>query len=807
MLLDLYFMIIQYNIIFGVMKLKTIKQKQFSAALLLTLIFGAIISVSAQKSSWPKTIETEKGVITLYQPQPESLEGNTLQGRGAISVKPAKTKKPIFGAAWFKAELEVDRSSRIAVVKDITIPDIRFSDEVDGEANKLIAELIEKEVPKWKLELSVDDIVATLESTSYKSENKYKNDAPEIIISYKPATLVLIDGDPILKDLQGYDLQRIENSQYFIVFEPKTSDYYMYGDRVWFTAKSLSEKWNIVKNPSRTLKKLQDDIEKSNQQNGESPGKNEPVNTENIPDIILRTSPAELIVFEGEPAFNPIPETNLLYVTNSDANVFMDISSQKYFILISGRWYTAKDFKAQWQYIDADKLPAEFAKIPEGTEKDEVLASVAGTTAAREAVLDAQIPQTAEVNRKTTTVKVEYDGDPKFEAVDGTDLLYAVNSPQTVIKAGNTFYCVDNGIWFESPTAKGVWVVTDQRPAAVEKIEPSSPVYNIKYVYIYESTPEVVYVGYTPGYYGCYVYGPTIIYGTGYWYRPWYHSHYYPRPVTWGFSMHYSPWYGWGMSYGFAYGPVHFHYGGGYHGGYWGPPMYYPPSHYRPPYGGWYGHGNGSRPDYGQRPGNERPGNGRPDYNRPSTGDQRPGSGRPGTGSARPENRLPANRIDRAGNKSNLPVTRDNLYTNNRAGVRPTVSTRESSAANQRDKTRQPANNVYTDKNGNVYQQTKKGWETRENNSWKSAERPATNSRERENVNKKPTTGNSSVGTRPATQQQNNFNRNELDRSSQNRNRGATRTSNFNNYSNRSVSQPRNNAGTRSAAPGAGRRR
>ena len=51
MLLDLYFMIIQYNIIFGVMKLKTIKQKLFSAALLLTLIFGAIISVSAQKSS------------------------------------------------------------------------------------------------------------------------------------------------------------------------------------------------------------------------------------------------------------------------------------------------------------------------------------------------------------------------------------------------------------------------------------------------------------------------------------------------------------------------------------------------------------------------------------------------------------------------------------------------------------------------------------------------------------------------------------------------------------------------------------
>jgi hypothetical protein len=64
---------------------------------------------------------------------------------------------------------------------------------------------------------------------------------------------------------------------------------------------------------------------------------------------------------------------------------------------------------------------------------------------------------------------------------------------------------------------------------------------------IYDSTTDVVYVGYTPGYMGCYVHGPTVVYGTGYYYSPWYGPYYYPRPATFSFSMHYNPWTGWSM--------------------------------------------------------------------------------------------------------------------------------------------------------------------------------------------------------------------------------------------------------------------
>ena len=50
----------------------------------------------------------------------------------------------------------------------------------------------------------------------------------------------------------------------------------------------------------------------------------------------------------------------------------------------------------------------------------------------------------------------------------------------------------------------------------MDKIPPSNPRYNAKYVKVYESTDDTVTVGYTPGYTGSYVDNGTVVYGTGY---------------------------------------------------------------------------------------------------------------------------------------------------------------------------------------------------------------------------------------------------------------------------------------------------
>jgi hypothetical protein len=504
--------------------------------------------------------------------------------------------------------------------------------------------------------------------------------------------------------------------------------------------------------------KLQGDIEKAQKEQNENQEVSETKTADVIPAVILRTTPAELIVTTGEPDFAPIQGTNLLYVKNSDNDIFMDIKSQSYYILLSGRWYSSATMEGPWAYVDADKVPEDFSKIPEGSQKDAVLASVPGTNASKEAILDSQIPQTAEVDRKTATVTVEYDGEPKFEKVTGTTMLYAVNTPQTVLKLSNTYYCVDNGIWFEAANPKGTWKVADKRPEEVENIEPSSPVYNVKYVYIYDVTPEVVYVGYTPGYYG------------SYYYTPWYGAYYYPRPVTYGFRMTYNPWTGWGMSVGVSYGGwFHVSYGGGYHGGYWGPPAYRPPYHHYPP-GGYYGH------------------SGRPSHY----------------------------------NNINVNVHNTNIYANNRNGVN--TSSARPNTGNNSGSRNVPAtkgnNNVYTDKSGQVYQKTDKGWQTRQGNDWKSVDNKqaaGTSNRTSTGTTNRATTGTStgntprpSTGTsaRPSTgtTTPSSFDKNSMDKASQSRDRGVSRTSNYNSYSGGS---------SRSAAPsrsmgsggGGGRRR
>jgi hypothetical protein len=77
------------------------------------LLFVASL-LQAQELTWPQEIVAEDGsVIVLYQPQIEAFSANDLEGRAAISVKLASSGGvPVFGAIWFKGELDTDRDTK-----------------------------------------------------------------------------------------------------------------------------------------------------------------------------------------------------------------------------------------------------------------------------------------------------------------------------------------------------------------------------------------------------------------------------------------------------------------------------------------------------------------------------------------------------------------------------------------------------------------------------------------------------------------------------------------------------------------------
>ena len=89
------------------------------------------------------------------------------------------------------------------------------------------------------------------------------------------------------------------------------------------------------------------------------------------PRVIVVTEPTELIVLDGKAQYSPISGAELLYVSNTDRDIFMDIDSQRHYILLSGRWYTSKSLDGKkWKYVASDKLPGGFAKIPGGSAKE-----------------------------------------------------------------------------------------------------------------------------------------------------------------------------------------------------------------------------------------------------------------------------------------------------------------------------------------------------------------------------------------------------------------------------------------------------
>jgi len=552
----------------------------------------------SQQPDWPRTFTTDDGtVVKIYQPAPESFSDNVMKSRWAISVLQPGKSDPVFGTFWSVSNVETDKDSRRVIIQTAKVPNVRFPGQPDENFISSLKTSLEANLPQVAGDLPLDEILAGLdENTEQKKLSKDLNtEAPRIVYSDKPALLVMIDGQPKLQNNKEWNLDVVSNTPFTIV-KGNDGNYYLYGGKHWYQAQAATGPYSPAGNIPSELNQVQSAVDNANSSNAGYVDSAAAAQDKVVSNIVVSTSPAELIQTDGQPNFTGIPGTGLSYVSNSANDIFQDQGSGKYFVLISGRWYSSGSLSGGWHYVASNALPPDFARIPEGSPKDNVLASVAGTDAAREAVMDAQIPQTAKVDRNTASATVNYNGDPQFAPLQGTDMQYATNTGSNVIEDHGVYYTVDNGVWFQSPSPNGPWTVATERPDEVDRIPPTSPLYNTKYVYIYDVTPDYVYMGYTPGYLNNYIYGPTVVYGTGFYYNPWYNGFYYPRPWTWGFNVCYNPWAGWTLGYGFGGGWFHFGlgygWGGGWGGwgggGWWGPRMYRPGFAWGGGYGGGY---------------------------------------------------------------------------------------------------------------------------------------------------------------------------------------------------------------------------
>ncbi|HTI90189.1 MAG TPA: hypothetical protein VL727_06340, partial [Puia sp.] len=551
----------------------------------LSLLLPFVLSA---QTDWPRVItDAEGSTIRVYQPQPDSLEGNILKFRAAFSLTKKGGTEAQYGSIVAINVIETDRNNRTLSLLASNVLSLRYSGMLETDKIYQLKETIECGLPGIGADISLDQLVAFMDGPleargrsdiGQDPSSRLNNNPPRIIYADRPSMLLLIDGFPRFKNNRDWGLRVVANSPYTIV-ESSDGWFYLYGGHHWYLGPMPEGPYQHTTYFASELVWMRQDIDFINAHGDEHSDTLREGNA-GIRDIVVSTGPAELIQIKGKPVYGTIVGTSLRYVTNTDNDIFLDTSSNRYYVLLSGRWFSSRQLTGQWLNIPSDSLPSGFMEIPEGSPEDRVLSCVAGTAAAREALVDAQIPQTARVSR-AAVVQVNFDGPPKFEAIRGTHLRYAINALIPVFYTGTKFYCIDRAVWFVADKVNGPWHVSTDRPEEVRLIPADCPVYNCKYVYVYGETSEYITTGYTAGYLGACVEGSSLVYGTGYYYPSWTDHISCPRPWTYGFNMWLNPWLGWTLGYDFSLD--WFNTGVAWDEGYWNN-GWWGPADYRPPY-------------------------------------------------------------------------------------------------------------------------------------------------------------------------------------------------------------------------------
>lgn len=480
--------------------------------LTLLLFFFLPLPALAQEE-WPLIVGGADGtVLRLYELRSDSLKGNQLSGDALFSLRSAQHPGPVFGIYCFVAATELGDSSDLACVLTLDVTDIKFAGDFDKLFTNYIKVVIQNFMPGTSIRIN--------QASFHRDE--LLTDPPEIIYSERPAILVLIDGEPLFRSMHVHGAAIMSNATYPVL--SVGDSFYLYASGQWYKSTEATGPLSVTKHIPAVCQRVEQTIA----------GKNKTLAQDKTARVVfIRRTPAALIQSDSAPKFANLEGAPIRYVSNPVNDLFLDTSTNKFYLLLSGRWYTCLTLRGQWQYVPPGMLATSFSYVPATSIRTRVMASIAGTAEASNAVLKAGIPTIKKVKLGKALLHVVYDGGPRFQNIPSTRLEYAVNTQTPVIRDYTTFYAVNAGVWLEAQSPFGPWNVSVKRPAGVDRMPPSCAIYRIKFVDIYETSGKYVYMGYTAGYVNKFIYAGTVVYGTGYTYTPWIDHLYIGGPTTW----------------------------------------------------------------------------------------------------------------------------------------------------------------------------------------------------------------------------------------------------------------------------------
>ncbi len=510
---------------------------------------------------WPRGYTTASGAaLVIYQPQVASWTNQKhVVIYAAVAYTAKGAKQPALGTVKVESDTSVALDERLVSFSELKVTESNFPTLERDQLRTTVEEIVAS-VPLDERVIALDRVLANIDTSQIvpKNVDGVKADPPTIFFSKTPAVLVNLDGEPIWAPIPQNDLRSAVNTNWDLFEHGPTKTYYLRNDRVWLKATDVKGPWEPAGDLPESFKKLPDD-ENWKEVKSSLPGRK--VSASQAPKVFVSLDPAELILLRGEPSYLAVEGAKpLLWVSNTDSDIFRTSLTGALYLLVAGRWFSAPDFTGPWTFA-TPTLPEPFKQIPVEHERSRVLASVPGTTQANEAILLAQIPQTATVSKTVQAPEVTYSGDaPEFQPIEKTGVQRAVNTDKDILKVGDLYYMCFQGVWFMSRAPTGPWAVTGEVPKQIYEIPVSSPSHAVTYVTVEESNDDAVVFATTMAFTGMMVAWGCVVWGSGYYYPPYVrygggYPGYYGHYPTYGFGASYNPWTGAYTRGAVAYGP------------------------------------------------------------------------------------------------------------------------------------------------------------------------------------------------------------------------------------------------------------
>jgi hypothetical protein len=536
-------------------------QRILSSILLIFICVGFSWAQQAQDRGWPRGYNLpSEAQIVLFEPQIASWDDQKhAVALAAISYVAKDAPKPVVGSIKIETDTKVSLENRLVQFSTLKITAANFPTLSKEQTQEIIKE-IEKSIPVEDRVIALDRVLAYVDKSTIRPKNVagIKSDPPKIYLSNTPAILVSLDGEPIWSPIKDNELKFAVNTNWDLFQHGPTGMYYLRNDTTWLKATTLMGPWSRAGKLPESFNKLPND-DNWKEARAHLPGA--PLKV--LPSVYVTSDPAELILIDGEPNYVPVPNTQLLWVSNTESDLFRLGKDGPFYYLVTGRWFSAPAMTGPWQFATPN-LPDAFKFISLEHPRSRVLASVPGTQQAAEAVLLAQVPQIARVNKNEIKApEVNYNGEPEYESIPGTQLQRARNTDKEIIRVGDLYYMCFQGVWFMANTPRGPWTIASSVPKQIYEIPPSSPSHSVTYVTLEQDDNDgdewVTFAAYG-GYTGVMVGWGCAVWGTGWYYPPyyWYGGYYpiyYPYWRTYGYGSWYNPYTGRYGTAGRIYGP------------------------------------------------------------------------------------------------------------------------------------------------------------------------------------------------------------------------------------------------------------